>query len=57
MSLPPQCPLGVWCHGREIEPFSAILAQDGCDQPAREKSLEMLRHGWELNPGHREDGQ
>jgi len=57
MSLPPQCPLGVRCHGREIEPFSAILAQDGCDQPAREKSLEMLRHGWELNPGHREDGQ
>jgi len=24
---------------------------------AREKSLEMLRRGWELNPGHREDRQ
>ena len=24
---------------------------------AREKSLEILRHGWELNPGHGEDRQ
>ena len=24
---------------------------------AREKSLEILRRGWELNPGHREDRQ
>jgi len=24
---------------------------------AREKSLEMLPHGWELNSGHREDSQ
>ena len=33
--LPPGCPQVVWCHWREIEPFSATLAQDGlaeCDQ-------------------------
>jgi len=23
----------------------------------REKTLEILRRGWELNPGHREDRQ
>ena len=36
--LPPRCPQVVWCHWREIEPFSATLAQDGlaeCDQPGK----------------------
>jgi len=34
-----------------------MLAQDGlaeCDNPGK-KSLEILRRGWELNPGYRED--
>ena len=56
--LPPRCPQAVWCLWEKIEPFSATLAQDGlaeCDQPA--KSLEILRRGWELNPGHGEDRQ
>ena len=35
---PPRCPQVVWCHWREIEPFSATLAQDGLveyDQPGK----------------------
>ena len=59
VGLPPRCPQVVWCHGGEIEPFSVTLAQDGltkCDQPEI-KSFEILRRGWELNPGHREDRQ
>ena len=53
--LSPRCPQVAWFHW-EIESFSATLAQDGlveCDQP--EKSREILRHGWELNPDHGED--
>jgi len=36
--LPPRCPQVVWCHWEEMEPFSAMLAQDGlaeCDQPGK----------------------
>jgi len=33
------------------------LRTDGRVRSAREKSLEILRHGWELNPGHGEDRQ
>ena len=35
VGLPPHCPQVVWCHGGEIGPFSATLAQDRlaeCDQ-------------------------
>ena len=38
--LLPRCPQVVWYHWREVEPFSATLAQDGfteCDRP--EKNL------------------
>ena len=43
----------------EIEPFSATLAQSwvGRVWSAGEKPLEILCHGWELNPGHKEDRQ
>ena len=43
----------------EIESFSATLAHDGlaeCDQPGK-KSLEILLHDRELNPGHKKDRQ
>jgi len=45
-------------RGGEIEPFSATLAQDNWQSVfSQAKSLEILRHGWDLNPGHREDRQ
>jgi len=31
--------------------------QAGRVRSVREKFLEILFHGWELNPGHREDRQ
>jgi len=36
--FPPRCPQVLWCHWGEIEPSSAMLAQDGlveCDQPGK----------------------
>ena len=56
-SLPPRCPQVMWFRWGEIEPFSATLAQVGRAWSAKEKSLEILRRGWESNPGHREDRQ
>ena len=44
--LPPRCPQVLWCQWGEIEPFSATLAQNRL--AAREKFLEILRHGLEL---------
>jgi len=49
----------VWCHLAEIEPFSAMLAQDGLaerDQPGTD-FLEILSNGRELNASHEEDRQ
>jgi len=39
----------IFCH--------AGSGRVGGVRSAREKSLEVLPHGWELNPGHREDRQ
>jgi len=71
LSLPPRCPQVVWCH-RAMVPSTgcvvsmredwAIFCHAGSGRVGGvwsvwEKSLEMLRHGWELNPGHGEDRQ
>jgi len=53
--LSPRCPQVVWCHRGEIAPFSVTLAQDGLAKVISQGKI--LSHGWELNPGHREDRQ
>jgi len=61
-------PQGVWygivdfemALGRYPQVLHPLpMAATVCDWPgsAREKSLEIPRRGWELNPGHGEDRQ
>jgi len=42
-------------------PLCSVVLPEPCTRrhtlSAREKSLEILRDGWELNPGHREDSE
>jgi len=58
-SLPPHCPQAVWCHWGKIEPFPATRAPDELAEcwSAREKSLEILGRGWELNPSQGADSE
>jgi len=52
------CPQVLWCHWREIAQFSATPAQNRLAVwSARERSLEILRHDWVLNQGHKDDRQ
>jgi len=44
-------------------PFNGLVVTWQCPSPlqvrviSQGKTLETLHHGWELNPGHREDRQ
>jgi len=56
-SFPPQCPQVVPLRGDW-----AIISQAGSGRvcrvwPPRERSLEIIRRGWEWHPGHWEDRQ
>ena len=53
--FPPRCPRVVWCHWAIF--CHAGSGRVGRVRSAREKSLEILCRGWELNPGHGEDRQ
>jgi len=55
--LAPACPIGNSLRGDWAIFCHAGSGRVGRVWSAREKSLEILRHGGELNPGHGEDRQ
>ena len=52
-----ECSQDLFLHWRVLSPLPATQWLVLRSRSAREKSLEILRRDWELNPGHRENRQ